>query len=151
MSPRARTLATLWAAVAAAALLTAQDQTSAPQDPTFRTGIQSVRVDLYATKDGKPVTDLRADEVELFEDGVPHTIQTFERIAVAAHTAAPRAEPRSLADRRRMASDPRYRLFVVFVPLAARNPLPAAALIVSGCPWSSNSTACSVRTIWSRS
>ena len=27
-----------------------------------------------------------------------------------------------------MASDPRYRLFVVFVPLAARNPLPAAAL-----------------------
>jgi VWFA-related protein len=115
-------------AVAAAALLTAQDQRPAPQDPTFRTGIQSVRVDLYATKDGKPVTDLRADEIELLEDGVPHPIQTFERIAVAAHTAASPAESRSLAERRRMASDPRYRLFVVFVPLAARNPLPDAVI-----------------------
>jgi hypothetical protein len=87
-----------------------------------------VRVDLYATKDGKPVTDLRADEIELFEDGVPHPIQTFERIAVAAHTAASPAESRSLAERRRMASDPRYRLFVVFVPLAARNTLPDAVI-----------------------
>src|SRR5690349_2799320 len=121
MSPRARTLATLWAAAAAAALLTAQNQTSAPQDPTFRAGTQSVRVDLYVTKDGKPVTDLRADEVELFEDGVPHTIQTFQRIAVAPPTSAPPAAPRSLAERRRMASDPRYRLFVVFVPLPARS------------------------------
>jgi VWFA-related protein len=110
----------------AGALVTAQNQSSAPQEPTFRAGIQSVRVDLYATKDGKPVTDLRADEIELFEDGVPHAVQTFERIAVAAHTAATPADSRSLAERRRMASDPRYRLFVVFVPLAARNPLPAA-------------------------
>jgi VWFA-related protein len=108
--------------------VTAQNQPSAPQEPTFRTGIQSVRVDLYATKDGKPVTDLRAEEIELFEDGVPHAIQTFERIAVAAHTTAPPADTRSLAERRRMASDPRYRLFVVFVPLPARNPLPAAVL-----------------------
>ena len=54
------------------------------------------------TKDGKPVTDLRADEIELFEDGVPHAIQTFERIAVAAHTTAPPTDSRSLAERRRM-------------------------------------------------
>ena len=87
----------------------------------------------------------------MFEDGVPHTIKTFERIAVGARTAASRAEPRSLADRRRMASDPRYRLFVVFVPLAARNPLPAAALNRERLSLSNNSTACSGRTIWWRS
>jgi VWFA-related protein len=108
--------------------VTAQNRSSAPQEPTFRTGIQSVRVDLYATKDGMPVTDLRADEIELFEDGVPHAIQTFERIAVAPHATAPPVDSRSLAERRRMASDPRYRLFVVFVPLPARNTLPAAVL-----------------------
>ena len=119
MATRSSILAFLWLAVAA--LVTAQSQTSAPQDPTFRAGTQSVRVDLYVTKDGKPVTDLRADEVELFEDGVAHTIQTFQRIAVAPPTSAPPAAPRSLAERRRMASDPRYRLFVVFVPLPARS------------------------------
>ena len=114
--------------ILAGVLVTAQNQSSAPQEPTFRTGTQSVRVDLYATKDGKPVTDLRAEEIELFEDGVPHAVQTFQRITVAAHTTAPPADTRSLAERRRMASDPRYRLFVVFVPLPARNPLPAAVL-----------------------
>jgi VWFA-related protein len=127
MAPRPTILACLWLAVAAA--LTAQDSPpSAPQQPTFRTGIQSVRVDLYATKDGQPVTDLRADEIELFEDGVPHAIQTFERISVAPHTNAAPDDRRSLAERRRLASDPRYRLFVVFVPLPARNPLPPAVL-----------------------
>ena len=127
MAPRPTILACLWLAVAAA--LTAQDSSpSGPQQPTFRTGIQSVRVDLYATKDGQPVTDLRADEIELFEDGVPHAIQTFERISVAPHTNAAPDDRRSLAERRRLASDPRYRLFVVFVPLPARNPLPAAVL-----------------------
>ena len=51
----------LWLAVAAAPT-TAQDKTPPPaQQPTFRAGIQSVRVDLYATRDDKPVTDLRLD------------------------------------------------------------------------------------------
>jgi VWFA-related protein len=45
---------------------------------------------------------------------------------VAEHKEAPPADPRSLAERRQLASDPRYRLFVVFVPLAARNPSPPA-------------------------
>lgn len=123
--PRRTILACVW--LAAIAALTAQDTPPAPQQPTFRTGTQSVRVDLYATRDGKPVTDLRADEIELFEDGVPHAIQTFERITVAGHTATtPTTDPRSLAERRQMAADPRYRLFVVFVPLPARNNTPPA-------------------------
>ena len=119
-APRPTVLAFAWLAVVAA--LAAQDTLPpASQQPTFRTGTQSVRVDLYATRDGKPVTDLRADEIELFEDGVQHPIQTFQRISVAPHTSATLpADSRSLAERRQMASDPRYRLFVVFVPLAGR-------------------------------
>ena len=66
---------------------------SAQQQPTFRTGIQSVRVDLYATRDGQPVTDLRRDEISLLEDGVSQTIQTFERITFAAPTAIRPADP----------------------------------------------------------
>jgi VWFA-related protein len=125
MSPRPAPIVAFCLAVAA---LAAQDKPSPAQEPTFRAGTQSVRVDLFASKDGKPVTDLRADEIELFEDGVPHTIQTFERITVAAHTSVQPADSRSLAERRQLASDPRYRLFVVFVPLAARNPSPAAVV-----------------------
>lgn len=125
--PRATILACVWLAVVAST--TAQDaDSSVQQQPTFRTGTQSVRVDLYATQDGKPVTDLRADEIELFEDNVPHAIQTFERITVGAHTAAQPADPRSLAERRQLTSDPKYRLFVVFVPLPARNPSPRAVI-----------------------
>ena len=129
MARRTPVLIGLWLVVAVAATAAQDAPTSAPQQPTFRTGIQSVRVDLYATKDGKPVTDLRADEIELFEDGVAHALQTFERVSVAPHTLAPPADPPSLAERRRMAADPRYRLFVVYVPLPPRNPaVPIAQL-----------------------
>ena len=89
----------------------------AAQQPTFRTGTQSVRVDLYATKDGKPVLDLRRDEVEVFEDGIRQNVETFERISFSARTAEPIVQPRSIDDSRDMASDPRSRLFVVFVPM----------------------------------
>src|SRR5262245_58926123 len=126
MAPRRAILICLWLSIAVAAA-TAQDKpASSGQEPTFRRSVQSVRVDLYASKDGQPVTDLRAEELELLEDGVPHAIQTFERISVAAHTTTTPEETRSLAERREMASDPRYRLFIVFVPLGARNPMPFA-------------------------
>ena len=112
----------LWLAVAAAPT-TAQDKTPpAAQQPTFRAGIQSVRVDLYATRDDKPVTDLRLDEIQLFEDGDPQTIQTFERITYAGHSAVPPPDPRSSALGRDMATDPRSRLFVLFVPTRSSSP-----------------------------
>jgi VWFA-related protein len=116
MSPRLNVSGvSLCVALAAAAILAAQDQGSSPQQPTFRTSIQSVRVDLYVTRDGKPVTDLRRDEIQLVEDGTPQAIQTFEQLTVAPHTAA---EPalRTRDESRQSATDPRARLFVVFVP-----------------------------------
>jgi VWFA-related protein len=124
MATRSSILALLWLAVAA--LLTAQDQTSAPQDPTFRTGTQSVRVDLYVTKDGEPVRDLRRDEVQILEDGVPQTIQAFERITFALPRSGPAVEPKTPEHSRQLATNPRSRLFVLFLtaplPESTANP-----------------------------
>jgi VWFA-related protein len=54
------------------------------------------RVDLFAVRDGAAVDDLRQDELQLLEDGVPQTIESFERVAVAP-------------------GSPRSRVFIVFV------------------------------------
>lgn len=99
------------------ATLAAQDsQTVRPrQQPTFGADTQAVRVDVYLTRDSNPVTDLRRDEVEVFEDDVRQTIQTFQRIAFAAPRSAAVVEPRTLERSREMAADPRSRIFVVFV------------------------------------
>lgn len=114
MATRPTILACLWLAVAA--VIAAQDSSSSnPQQPTFRTGTQSVRVDLYVTRDGEPVADLRRDEVQLFEDGVLQPIQTFERITFAAPRSAPVVEPQTPAESRKLATDHRSRLFVLFL------------------------------------
>ena len=54
------------------------------------------RVDFFAVRDGGTVDDLRPDELQLLEDGVPQTIESFERVVVAPGSA-------------------RSRVFVVFV------------------------------------
>ena len=54
----------------------------AQNQPTFGTGANDVRVDMYPTLDGKLVEDLQASDVELLEDGVPQTIGAFERVKV---------------------------------------------------------------------
>jgi hypothetical protein len=101
-----------------AVVLAAQspDAPADPQRPTFTGSVESVRVDLYVLSDGRPVDDLRLDEIEVLEDGVPQAVQTFERIAFAAHDALVSGEPvRTLQESQRVAADPRTRLFVVFL------------------------------------
>src|ERR1041385_2302497 len=53
-----------------------------------------VQIDAVVTKDGKQVTDLQADEFELFEDGKPVTITNFSYVSniVATPSAAPPAK-----------------------------------------------------------
>ena len=114
MRPRPTILACLWLAVAA--ITTAQDRpASDPEQPTFRTGIQSVRVDLYVTRDGEPVSDLRQEEVQVFEDGVAQRVETFERITFAGPGSARVVDPNTAAERRKLATDHRARLFVLFL------------------------------------
>jgi VWFA-related protein len=82
--------------------------------PTFRLGASYVRVDLYPTRNGEPVPDLARADVELFEDGVPQTIQQFERVSLQPVTES-RRDPNTVAESREQAADPRRRVFVVFL------------------------------------
>jgi VWFA-related protein len=94
----------------AASVLQAQDQ------PTFRTGANYVRVDMYATVDGKSVEDLRQDEVEILEDGEVQTVEAFEHVSVRPAAAQEaRIEPGTVGQSRQMAADPRARVFVIFL------------------------------------
>jgi VWFA-related protein len=99
----------------AAAALTAQ----APQDrnqPTFRSGANYVRVDMYATRDGTSVTDLQPADIEVLEDGVSQKIEDFEHVVVrAATTSATRVDVDGLRGSREAAGDPRARVFVIFL------------------------------------
>src|SRR3954454_11840952 len=83
--------------------------------PRFRTETNLVRADVYATKDGAPVQDLTGPDFEIFEDGKPQKIATFEPIVVnPAGPAAGLVEPSSPSQANQLAADPRRRVFVVF-------------------------------------
>lgn len=58
--------------------------------------VNTLRVDLFAVREGAAVDDLRQDELQLLEDDVPQAIDSFERVAVAP-------------------GSPRSRVYVVFV------------------------------------
>ena len=97
----------------AAVSLTAQNRQT---QPTFRSGAAYIRVDMYATRDGKPIEDIQANEVEILEDGVPQKIEAFEHVRV--RTGIPeelRVEPKGVTESRQMAGDPRARVFVIFL------------------------------------
>ena len=93
-----------------------QQQQQQPAQPTFRTEANYVRVDVYPTKDGAPVTDLTQQDFEVLENGTPQKIEQFERVQIrAAGPQETRIEPSTVAESRSMAENPRARLFVVFL------------------------------------
>jgi hypothetical protein len=96
-----------------------QKPAPAPQQPTFRTGINFVRVDVIVTdKSGKPVTDLTQADFEVQEDGKPQAIDTFKLIEITGipkpGDEAPR-EIRSEYDEEYETSRDDVRLFVMFL------------------------------------
>lgn len=94
----------------------AAQQAPSPGQPAFRAGANYVRVDMYATRDGRPLEDLKPEEIELREDGVPQKIEAFEFVRVRTVTPeATRVEPNTVADSRQMAADARARVFVIFL------------------------------------
>lgn len=110
---RVRSALATYSLVAMATLAAQSDQTARP---TFRTGTNYVRVDMYATQDGQRVQDLRRDEIELLEDGVPQQIEEFEHVLVRpAATPEPARDPDGLRASRDAAADPRARVFVIFL------------------------------------
>ena len=92
--------------------LAAQDQSERP----FVTEVNYVRVDMYPTKDDKPITDLRQEEIEVLEDGVPQTVVQFEHVQLAGpRPQTSRPEPSTMNEMRRALRDPRSRVFVLFL------------------------------------
>lgn len=86
------------------------------QPPRFRTETNLVRVDVYATKDGAPVQDLKAEDFELFEDDAPQKIDSFEHVVVTpAGPADTLVEPSTMAQANQLAADPRRRVFVLYL------------------------------------
>jgi VWFA-related protein len=72
-----RLAAALVTGAASAALLAAR-----PQNPTFSSKVEAVRVDVLVTEDGKPVRGLRADDFEVLDSGVRQTVDlvSFEQL-----------------------------------------------------------------------
>lgn len=94
----------------------ASGQQPAPSQPTFRTEANYVRVDVYPTRDGAPVTDLTKDDFEIIESGAPQKVDQFEHIVIRpAGAQDTRIEPNTIAESRSMATSPRARVFVVFL------------------------------------
>ncbi|MEO5741503.1 MAG: VWA domain-containing protein [Vicinamibacterales bacterium] len=102
-------------------LLFAASVALAAQDPPtqlepFRTEVNYIRVDMYPTADGRPVTDLRQDEIEILDEGAPQKIDRFEHVLVrGTRSQETRREPATVAEMREATEDVRARLFVLFL------------------------------------
>ncbi|HEX4565478.1 MAG TPA: VWA domain-containing protein, partial [Vicinamibacterales bacterium] len=83
--------------------------------PRFRGGTNLVRVDAFATKNGVPVQDLKADDFEIFEDGAPQKIENFEHVLIEPTTQGERIDPPSVSQAIQMAADPHRRVFVIYL------------------------------------
>jgi VWFA-related protein len=94
-----------------------QPQTPQPlPQPTFRTEANYVRVDVYPTKDGAPLTDLVQEDFEIVEGGAPQKIEQFERVVIEGNVPQDlRREPNSVEAGRQAAQNPRARVFVIFL------------------------------------
>jgi VWFA-related protein len=102
-------------AAAAGIALAAQTQ---PPPPTFRTEANYVRVDVFPTKDGKPIPDLTQTDFEILESGTLQTIDQFEQVVIRGMTPQDtRREPNSIAESRQAAQNPRARVFVLFLDI----------------------------------
>lgn len=72
-------------ALLGATLAAAQPATDA--QPTFKSGVDVVRVDIRVVDDaGRPVTDLRAEELEIYEDGQLLPLVLFQRVTEPAES-----------------------------------------------------------------
>ena len=86
-----------------------------PQQP-IRVETNLVRVDVYPTADGKIVSDLRAEDFEILEDGNAQAVKAFEFIVIRpTGSQSARVEPNTVAQSEQMAANPRNRVFVVFL------------------------------------
>ncbi|HEX6217150.1 MAG TPA: VWA domain-containing protein [Vicinamibacterales bacterium] len=92
--------------------------TPQPDQPVFRTGINTVRVDVIVTdRQGNPVTDLTLDDFEIQEDGKPQKAETFRlvRIDTVTQPAYTQRTIRTRNDEETAAADENSRIFAFFL------------------------------------
>jgi VWFA-related protein len=90
------------------------------QPPTFRAGINFVRVDVIVSdKAGSPVGDLQQADFDVTEDGKPQKIESFKLVKLDGGTSAAVKEPprqiRTDFDEEAEASRDDVRLFAIFL------------------------------------
>ena len=107
--------AALLAGASLAASGQAQDSPPAPDQQPIRTEATFVRVDVYPTRDGRPVEGLTAEDFEIREDGVLQTIQSFEHVLVPIGPGTQLTDPGSQREMLQAAANPRARLVVIFL------------------------------------
>jgi VWFA-related protein len=92
-----------------------QNPPPAPGQPTFRTQANFVLMDVFVTQDGRSVSDLKVDDFEVKEDGAPQEIKSFEYVHITTGVTSARRDPATVAESAAAASDPRRRVFVLFL------------------------------------
>ena len=115
---RARLLllvAALGAAVTLAAARPAGPrQDPASQPPVFRSGVDLVRLDIRVTDDdGRPITDLRAGEVQIEEEGQARPVLLFQRVEAPRGTYAQAAQRTIGAEVSTNQGSPRGHIYVL--------------------------------------
>jgi VWFA-related protein len=86
--------------------------------PRFTTETNYVRVDVYPSRGGVPVMDLKAEHFEVLENGVRQKIQAFEHIVISpAGPQTMRVDPNSVRAGEQVAANPRNRVFVIFLDI----------------------------------
>jgi len=98
------------------ALVHTQQQDQQQQRPIFRTATDVVRIDVYPRRNGKIVEGLNREDFKVTEDGAAQTIDTFEFIATGGFEAEP-LDPSSPYEAKKMAADPKNRVFVFYLDL----------------------------------
>lgn len=92
----------------------AQERQAADQLPRFRAGANLVRVDAYVSVDGVAVTDLKPEDIEVYEDDQLQRIESLELIeARAPIPQSERTNPTTVRDMRQAANDA-ARVFTMF-------------------------------------
>ena len=93
------------------------DQQPGTPLPTFKAGINFVRVDVIAsTSKGEPVVDLKKEDFIVTEDGKPQTVDSFKLIKLDQITdTTPPREIRSSFDEESEAQREDVRLFAIFL------------------------------------
>lgn len=93
----------------------AQDRQADQQLPRFRAGANLVRVDTYVSLNGVPLTDLKPEDIQVFEDDKPQRIEHLELIEARGPVPpSERTDPTNVRDMRQDADDV-ARLFTIFM------------------------------------